>query len=73
VKRHDEGAEREMDEGIQETADLALLAQVNEKLNPDARLQNVRKAGDEKEDRGEFLDGYFHAAGLRPQAHLNKP
>jgi hypothetical protein len=53
-----------MDERIEETAHFPFLAKHDEKLDPDARLQNVGKAGDEKEDRDEFLDGDFHNAGL---------
>jgi hypothetical protein len=60
VKRHDESAEGKMKEGVQETANLTFLAQHDEKLHPDARLQDVRKAGDQEEDGREFLDSDFH-------------
>src|SRR4051812_49175268 len=39
VERHNESAEREMDERIEETADFAFLAEGNKELHPDARLE----------------------------------
>src|SRR3954470_18025961 len=60
VKRHDEGAEREMNKPIQETADHTFLAKHDEELHPDARVKDVRKAGDQEKERREFLDGDFH-------------
>src|ERR1044071_1252059 len=50
VKSHDEGAEREMNKGVQKTADIPFLAEHDEESNPDARLQDVGKTGDQEEE-----------------------
>jgi hypothetical protein len=72
VERHDEGAEREVDESIQKTADRPFLSEHDEELDPNSRLEDMGQAYDEKEERGEFFDGGFHGAGLRRRAHSNK-
>lgn len=72
MKRHDECTQRKVHESIEETPHLSFLAKHDEELNPDTRLENMRQASDQKEERRKLFDGCFHAAGVRRRAFLNK-
>jgi len=56
MESDDEGAERKMNESVDEAADLALLADPTEEFHPDERLENMGEAGNEEEGRSEFFD-----------------
>src|SRR4051794_34815922 len=59
VKDDDERSKREVNECVQEAADLAFPAEHNEEADPDTWLHDVRQAGDEETERGQFFDGYL--------------